>query len=380
MTKEQIKQIYKQIEDEFKKKNLKHPQYLLTNLKKQVQGYTDQELYNIVNDIDKTPKCAVCGKELKIFNFTKGYANTCSNTCRDEFYSRESNKILDNYYNKCCKLNLNESYSKDFRKVKNAFPELNNMQCKRLTVRVKHDLSEMPVCNICGRIYGYNLGYSDVMPKCKCNEGMIIPLGTTTANTKESIDKQYLAKKEKFGKNNSQVHVKNFENLNREFIYKHFVRDGLFYITEFREYFGYKSKNAKQFKKQWNITEPTFQPNALTTRCSQVETDWLNILNIPVRHKIIYLKSGRNLTVDGYDPDTKTMYEFLGDMWHGNPENFPAGTINTWNGVDCGELYKKTQNRLRFLTKLGYNVKYIWEKDYHEKGPYAYKDVAIDGI
>ena len=72
------------------------------------------------------------------------------------------------------------------------------------------------------------------------------------------------------------------------------------------------------------------------------------------------------------DPETNTIYEFLGDYWHGNPEVYDSEDINTNNGKTFKELYDNTFERLYEIKTLGYDVKYIWELDWIEK--------KLDGI
>ena len=70
--------------------------------------------------------------------------------------------------------------------------------------------------------------------------------------------------------------------------------------------------------------------------------------------------------MDGYDDKTNTIYEYLGDYWHGNPVKFNANHINKRCGKTCGELYHKTFQRLNNLKSMGYIVKYIWEHDWKQ--------------
>lgn len=73
---------------------------------------------------------------------------------------------------------------------------------------------------------------------------------------------------------------------------------------------------------------------------------------------------GTSFSVDGYVPDVKTVYEFLGDYWHGNPVCFEPEYINTFVGKTCGELFTNTMLRLQDISRRGYIVYYIWERDY----------------
>ena len=97
---------------------------------------------------------------------------------------------------------------------------------------------------------------------------------------------------------------------------------------------------------------------------SKSETSFLNFLNIT--HRNIRFPKWRKKSVDGYDEKTNTVYEFLGDYWHGNPKKFNVSDINMRTHKPFGELYENTFKSFRKLKSLGYNVKYIWESDWKD--------------
>lgn len=86
------------------------------------------------------------------------------------------------------------------------------------------------------------------------------------------------------------------------------------------------------------------------------ENKWLDSFNCINRQ----IKIDRYI-VDGYDPLSKTIYEFNGDFWHGNPKKYKPNDINTINGKRFGDLWKMTMDKKESLEKLGYNVISIWE-------------------
>lgn len=95
---------------------------------------------------------------------------------------------------------------------------------------------------------------------------------------------------------------------------------------------------------------------------SRSEAKWLDSLNI--KHRNIILPNLGRKRVDGFDPLTNTVYEFYGDFWHGNPEVYPSSGINSTAKKTFGELYIKTIEREELIKKAGYNLIFIWEKDY----------------
>jgi hypothetical protein len=68
--------------------------------------------------------------------------------------------------------------------------------------------------------------------------------------------------------------------------------------------------------------------------------------------------------VDGFDPETNTIYEFNGDYWHGNPVKYNPEDINEINHKTFSELYKETLIKKEILENAGYKVVSIWESEW----------------
>jgi len=61
------------------------------------------------------------------------------------------------------------------------------------------------------------------------------------------------------------------------------------------------------------------------------------------------------------------VYEFYGDLWHGNPSRFKRENINPINKKKTyGELYDETIKRENILKNAGFNIVTIWESDYNK--------------
>jgi hypothetical protein len=99
--------------------------------------------------------------------------------------------------------------------------------------------------------------------------------------------------------------------------------------------------------------------------CNNISKQEISFLNyIGVSERNIKIKEWKRKPVDGYDPKTNTIYEFLGDYWHGNPVKFKSTNLNNHTKKTFGELYEKTFFNLNRLKSFGYTVKYIWENDW----------------
>lgn len=113
-------------------------------------------------------------------------------------------------------------------------------------------------------------------------------------------------------------------------------------------------------------------PNFKTTMVGKSESRWLDKLGITIRQHPIGV-----CFVDGFDPATNTVYEFLGDFWHGNPNLYSPFDINPRNKKSFADLYNATINRFDYLNKLGYTVIYIWQSDYRkDKSPTTYNSLV----
>lgn len=94
---------------------------------------------------------------------------------------------------------------------------------------------------------------------------------------------------------------------------------------------------------------------------------WLDHLNLPndhVHREVRVKVSNRRFIVDGFDPQTNTVYEFLGDYWHGNPKIYKPRAKNQVNKKTFGQLYKGWLEKEKLLTEAGYKVISVWESNF----------------
>lgn len=128
---------------------------------------------------------------------------------------------------------------------------------------------------------------------------------------------------------------------------------------------------------QWNPTAQRVHEGggcpmcAINNKFSKKAMEWLTSIeqqqSITIQHAQQngeFRIPGTRFRVDGYDPNTKTVYEFYGDYWHGNPKKHQPDGINTHLQLTYGELYESTLSREQQIRDLGYNVVSIWEMDY----------------
>lgn len=99
---------------------------------------------------------------------------------------------------------------------------------------------------------------------------------------------------------------------------------------------------------------------------SKIENEWIKSLGELINHEKTYINiDGKRFHPDGYGTtDHPTIYEFLGDYWHGNPVKFNLNDINKTNKKSFQELYNKNIERFTIFTNAGFDVKYVWETDF----------------
>jgi len=102
-------------------------------------------------------------------------------------------------------------------------------------------------------------------------------------------------------------------------------------------------------------------------RKSKPSQEWLDSLDIPDDDQHREVKGIlKPYVLDGYDPETNTVYEFHGDYWHGNPDIYEADEINPTNKISYGKLYEQTQMKKQALLVAGFNYIEMWESDWNK--------------
>lgn len=100
---------------------------------------------------------------------------------------------------------------------------------------------------------------------------------------------------------------------------------------------------------------------------SKLEIKWLESLGVPdtKENRQVKIQIGEKyIKVDGYIPETNTIYEFWGDYWHGNPDIFSPDDMNTRNKKTFGKLYEETQRKRKLIIAAGFNLVEIWENEF----------------
>lgn len=77
---------------------------------------------------------------------------------------------------------------------------------------------------------------------------------------------------------------------------------------------------------------------------------------------------GTTIKVDGYSRTTNTIYEFYGDIFHGNPARFAHDCkCSPYHNLTAGQLYQRTLEKENRILEHGYTLITIWETDYDKQ-------------
>lgn len=107
---------------------------------------------------------------------------------------------------------------------------------------------------------------------------------------------------------------------------------------------------------------------------SEIAMKWIYDIekqyNISLQHALSedgeYKISNTRLKADGFHEESKTVYEFHGDLWHGNPKIYDPYEIHPIIKTKTyGQLFKKTLHKELLLRNMGYNYVCIWEHEYN---------------
>jgi hypothetical protein len=104
---------------------------------------------------------------------------------------------------------------------------------------------------------------------------------------------------------------------------------------------------------------------------SKIALSWLNYRMVCDNVHIQHAENGGEHRIrnslyhaDGYCEETNTIYEALGDYWHGSPKVYDPNDRNKHNNKTFGELYQNTLKKREHCLQNGYNVIECWEGDW----------------
>lgn len=106
---------------------------------------------------------------------------------------------------------------------------------------------------------------------------------------------------------------------------------------------------------------------------SKPSLSWLAYMEVKLKAKVRHAKFGGEFRipksryhVDGYVEATRTVLEFHGDYWHGNPSVYDMDAINPSIGITYMTLLVKTKTKELFIRTAGFTYICIWESEWKQ--------------
>ena len=127
----------------------------LTN--RYVNSYNLSEtIYRICNNVENKNNCCICGKPVRLINFSKGFDDICSDSCKKKSkipeITDEYLKSLSDYF--IYKKSWSGFYKADIY-LKNKFGD-NYRSYHEAMFMLRHDIIEIPKCLYCGKFTKFN--------------------------------------------------------------------------------------------------------------------------------------------------------------------------------------------------------------------------------
>ena len=361
-------------------------------------GFKTEE--NVVKNL--YPRCKICGAKTEFIGIQLGYKNTCSDECAKLLYQKScvekygcknpsQSPLIKEKKKETCLKNFGVEHSLQSNivkeKIRKTCKEKYGKECS-LQVKEIRDKAKQT----CKERYGFENALQSPFihqkQKQTCKERYGVEYA---AQVKEIREKQKQTCKERYGvesalqnpfiqekmkqtckerygvEHPSQKHFKNMDKLNVDFIKENFIEGKKFDIDKIREFFNIKGCTNSVFNEIIiSLKEEGYRQRTIfvaeDTFLDEIEMS----LNTTLKRQ--YRIPNTTFKTDGYDPKNNTIYEFLGDYWHGNPKVHDFDKVNDKNGFSFKELNQKTFERFDEIKKLGYTIKYVWENEYNKNG------------
>ena len=113
----------------------------------------------------------------------------------------------------------------------------------------------------------------------------------------------------------------------------------------------------ENFKKLMALRKGVFHASHKITPVSKAEKRWLDSLNVPERQ---YWLPEVKYRVDGYDPNSNTVFLYHGRFWHGCPQTYDPEMIHPVVKIPMKDLYEKTLMYEDKIRDAGYNLIIEW--------------------
>lgn len=117
------------------------------------------------------------------------------------------------------------------------------------------------------------------------------------------------------------------------------------------------SCKKEDFDALMKLRRGVFHAKHKITPVSKAEKQWLDEINVPERQ---YWVKEAGYRVDGFDPNTNTVYLYHGRFWHGCPETYDPESIHPVLKEKMKDVYARTKMYEQKIVDAGYNLVVKW--------------------
>ncbi len=111
---------------------------------------------------------------------------------------------------------------------------------------------------------------------------------------------------------------------------------------------------------------------SLCKKYSEDALNWIKAMEVVYNTTIQHIASdggeytipGTRYKADGYSLELNIVFEYYGNVFHGNPEVFARDKVFIKNHKTYGEMYDYTMKREEEIKQMGYKLVTIWERDW----------------
>jgi len=315
-----------------------------------------EKMWALHNNIFVRPVCLVCGKRVNFNSVYKGFYLYCGTSCVNKC------PIIRNKIENTCLLK--------FGKI-NAFQQLHVVQKAQASLQTLDVKNKIAASNkkTCNDRYGVDNVMQIPEVKQKQKQTCISLYGQTgwCSGTNE-LHKQRIM--ELYGVDNvSKIHFAHIVPYLEDKEYLQYMYEQLqMDLEEIRNEFDIISvapivKALKKFNIRIRLKNSSYSNSSIK---------WLEYLMQTSDIKIQHAKNGGEFKikgtryrVDGYCKENNTVYEFYGDVFHGNINVIsPEEQCHPFNNKTAQQLYDETLKREQIIRDKGYNLISMWEYDW----------------
>lgn len=335
----------------------------------------DEKIWALKNKVTTRPRC-YCGKVTTFHTSSSKYHTYCSSSCvsTDPHTSVQRNLLrLKTDWSSKAQATIQHRYGKEGIKSRR---EAGVVKKYGVTNYFASDEFRNKITEI--NLKKYKVPHFSQTPefKLKYKQACLAKYGV-----------EHYAKSNEYKEKRGEIYKRQQENLRKKYSVDHSsqikIRDVLYLINDhdwlFEQYITL-NKSTQQLVDELGISATTVL-NYLrrheigikynfgySYRCIAWLTQVAEESGVYIQHACNggeFVIPGTRYRADGYCKETNTIYEFHGDIYHGNPNIFdPDECPHPYTTETAGELYQKTLEKEKIIKELGYNLVVLWENDW----------------